>query len=202
MHLSLCINYSATVLFCCHAVVAQDCLTANGGPVPFYFLSGIGLHNRHYTGEQLIVTSYQFQCCGSVTRWQTYVYPARNNYYNIMFQVWRPGTTVETAMSYSLVGQDVYNNILLTGNGALVNRTLPTPTVISVQPGDLVGFYMTNVEGTQVHHGVQLDQNNHMQTMYYATTNSSIDYVNLGGSVWQIDSRNAPIFSIDIGKSI
>ena len=184
------------------SVVAQDCIIANGGEVPFYDLHGLGRHNRFSTGYQGIFTSYRFQCCGSVTRWQTYVYPALSNYFNIMFQVWRPGTTVETAMSYSLVGQDVYNNIQLTNNGALVDRTVPSSTVISVQPGDVIGLYTTNVAGTLVGHGVKLDQNNYMQTIYYARANSSIDFIKLEeGSVWQRDNRNAPVISVDIGKS-
>ena len=96
------------------------------------------------SGSQAIVTSYQFQCCGRVTRWQTYVAPSGgpmenlNGVYDITFQVWRPGPAVESDGCYSLVGEDMYENVMLE-QSQLVNRTVDSSTVISVQPGGCGG---------------------------------------------------------------
>ena len=56
--------------------------------------------------------------------------------YNITFQVWRPVPEVELNGCHSFVAHDRYNNIPL-GQDGLVDWTLPS--VISVQPGDVIG---------------------------------------------------------------
>ena len=121
---------------------AQDCLQASGGePLPFRDDSGSPLPS----GVQAIINTYQFECCGDITAWQTYVEPRRmglhrNGAYDIFFQVWRPSSTVQDNGCYSLVGENRFTSIRF-GNNDPVSETPEPSNIISVQPGDVVGYY-------------------------------------------------------------
>ena len=121
---------------------AQDCLQA-AGEAQFPFRDDNG-SPRLPSGSQAIITSYQFGCCGDITAWLTYVQPGggmvRNGVYDIFFQVWRPSPAVQDNRCYSLVGENRFTSIFL-GDGGLVSETPKPSNIISVQPGDVVGYY-------------------------------------------------------------
>ena len=77
--------------------------------------------------------------------------------YIIVFQVWRPSPSVELDGCYSLVESDAYTNIPLEGGG-LVTRDVPSSTVMSVQPGDVVGYFISSTQGEGRDEGIQLER--------------------------------------------
>ena len=143
---------------------AQECLrpATNNQDVPFQDL-GAGvprLASGRNMGVQAIITSYQFHCCGNVIAWQTYVEPGGDSYegaYDITFQVWRPSPTVNSDGCYGLVGENAFTSISSPNyiSGGRISVP-PEPTNrITVQPGDVVGFYAVSRLGSNA--GIQLD---------------------------------------------
>ena len=139
---------------------ARDYLQAAGGQL-LPFRDG-NRSPRLPSGSQAIITTYQFGCCGDITAWQTYVQPGggkhRDGVYDIFFQVWRPSPTVQDNGCYSLVGENRFTSIHL-GDDGLVSKTPKPSNIISVQPGDVVGYYTFSRDdpdnsGSQ---GIQLD---------------------------------------------
>ena len=62
------------------------------------------------------------------------------NYYTLDLQVWRPSPTFTGTGQYSLVGNNRFTNISLSGGVAIVT---PSPQdYIQFQPGDVLGFYI------------------------------------------------------------
>ena len=149
---------------------AQDCLQAAGKtPLPFRDENG---SPRLPSGSQAIITSFQFGCCGDITAWQTYVRPKRrrhrNRAYDIFFQVWRPSPTVQDNGCYSLVGENRFTSITF-GNNDPVSETPEPSNIISVQPGDVLGYYTFSRDdedniGSQ---GIQLDTDYTNDTVWY-----------------------------------
>ena len=193
-------------------VMSQGCFRED---IPFGDLGGGG-SERFPSLTLAIVTSYKFQCCGNITAWQTYVEPAGNNHrdrvYTINFQVWRPSPTVDSDGCYGIVEEDIYANIkLIEGENGLVNRTLAPSSFISVQPGDVVGYFTSlddNKDG-----GIQHDPEFNMESVWYHTHTDDDPLVSRGDSqlclfpvgedaVLRTFSSFGPIFSVDIGKYI
>ena len=138
---------------------AQDCLQAEGEEqLPFRDENSPPLPR----GSQAIITTYQFGCCGDITAWQTYVQPGgfqhSHGVYDIFFQVWRPSPTVQSNGCYSLVGENRFTSILLDDSG-LVSETPEPSNIISVRPGDVVGYYTFSrrAEDNSNSQGIQLD---------------------------------------------
>lgn len=120
-------------------------------------------------GSQAIVTSYQFQCCGNITAWQTYVLTKNvcgGCIVIVHFQVWRPSVSVLADGCYSLVGEVIYRNI--TSRDGLVNRTLQPDNFLTVEPGDVVGFYTSEREESRGGR-IQLDRNYHNESIWFTT---------------------------------
>ena len=120
---------------------AQNCLLAAGGrdtPV-----IGASSFPRLPNATQAIITSYKFGCCGNITAWQTFVQRGGGNHqqaYDITFQVWRPSPTMQETGCYSMVGKNRFANISLS-DGGLVRETPEPSNTLTVQPGDVVGYY-------------------------------------------------------------
>ena len=185
-------------------------MQSDSGEIPFRDLGGGGDSERVPTGRQVIITSYQFQCCGDITRWQTYVEPGgagSDGNYNIRFQVWRPGPGVASDGCYSFVAEDRYDSIPL-GQGGLVDRTVPG--VISVQPGDVLGYFMT--DGTRndgIRQGIQLEEREdgdgervwcNSRTLV-TTGDPATCLFRVGeGRILDTFTNSAPVISLDIGK--
>ncbi len=181
------------------------------GVIPFGDIATESLINQLQNIRQIIVTSYQFQCCGTITRWQTYVYPLgpnhRDGVYSIIFQVWRPSTPGADDGCYYMVGQDSYENIvLLEGTGGLVNRTVPQPSQLTVQPGDVVGFFVSALG--QNDGSIQFNQNAELgfdeeqawfNEVFLMTAGDTCPFPIGPGRVLSGSIRAAPVLSLDIG---
>ena len=181
---------------------------SDSGNIPFSDLGGGGDSERVPTGRQAIITSYQFQCCGNITRWQTYTEPGGGGHdgdYNIRFQVWRPGPAVATDGCYSLLAEDRYDSIPL-GLFGQVDRTVPG--AISVQPGDVLGYFMTystREDGRE--DGIQLKEreDDDGERVWYnsrtlVTTGDPCPFPVGEGRILDRFTNSAPVISVDIGK--
>ena len=127
--------------------------------------------------------------------------------YTIHFQVWRPSPTVgsDGAGCYSLVGENRFTGI------TLINRAVsetPEPTnIISVQPGDVVGYYAMSNRGDD--DGIQMNSADDSITIYYNEDNGG-NPISLGPDSCQVRAGDgglltsstsaAPQLSIDISK--
>ena len=123
-------------LFC--SISAQSCLTAGRREETRQFVPDddcLGLSSTTH----VIISSYVFECCGSITAWQTYFEPADDSrIYSISFQVWRPSPLDNEC--YSLVGENIFTIISI----GLVSETPEPSDILTVQPGDVVGCVMSN----------------------------------------------------------
>jgi hypothetical protein len=185
--------------------------SASEDGIPFRDLGGGGVSERIPTERQVIITSYQFQCCGNITRWQTYVLPGGNGQdgeYDIIFQVWRPTLGVENSGCYIVAGEDIYAEIDLSRDG-LVDRSLESVNYLTVQPGDVVGYYMIRKGRSGVDHGIQLEprEEDEGEAVWYSEIMTLITTGNvkkcLGrapGRTLKLFTNSAPVLSVDVGK--
>ena len=201
------------------AVLAQSdvtsfCLqsTTSDVPIPFEDLGGDGAP-RIPTERLVIVASYQFQCCGNITRWQTFVEPGgggQDGEYTIIFQVWRPGVGVGVDGCYSLIGQDIYAEIDL-GSDGLVDRTLEPEGFLPVQRGDVVGYFMFREGRTGERDGIQLQrrEDDEGEEVWYQSDPEPI-LTGSGTCLYSVGAENnralrsfttsAPVLSVDVGE--
>ena len=190
----------------------QDCLQAAGGEqLPFRDDNSSPCLP---SGSQAIITTYQFGCCGNITAWQTYVQPGgdghRDGEYDILFQVWKPSSAAQDNGCYSLVGENRFTSILLSGGG-LVSETPEPSNVISVQPGDVVGYYTfsRNYLDNRKEEGIQLDTGYTTDIVWYLAefdTNSiTLGATNcplpVGDQSDRVLTSNArPVLSVSLSK--
>ena len=189
------------------SVTAQQCLlTARGKVPPFEEIDDSPrLPNR----SQAIITSYMFRCCGNIIAWQTYVGPGSGilqGVYDITFQVWRPSPTVQGNDCYSLVGENRFNTTIYYGR---VNETPQPSNILTVQPGDVVGYY-TLIKRNSSKEGIQLNTTEQRDSVWYHTYESEPLF--LGGLYCQfpvgsetsrslMSSTNAaPVLSVSLCK--
>ena len=149
---------------------AQPCLQP-ATPNQDIDLEGDEIGNPHLPNStQAIITSYQFGCCGDITAWKAAVEPNGPSHmeggHTIHFQVWRPSPTVESDGCYSLVGENRFTSITLTDK--LVRET-PEPTnIITVQPGDVLGYY--SVHRQRLRAGIALSEDLDSEIVWYHTS--------------------------------
>jgi hypothetical protein len=195
-------------------VSGQQCLqSASVSGIPFEDLGPGRASERLPTERQVIITSYQFRCCGNITRWQTYVEPGEDTedgMYSISFQVWRPFSGAQDGRCYYTTGEDNYDQIDLGANG-LVDRTLEPANYLTVQPGDVVGYFMIREEMTDVMDGIQLDSridnDDGGEEVWYSDdsipelNNECLFSVGSGpGRTLRLFTNSAPVLSVDVGK--
>ena len=99
--------------------------------------------------HQAIIPSYRFTCCGNITEWGVDVHPGgfgHDRIYTLDLQVWRPSPTVQTTGCYSLVGNNRFTSISLANQVAIV--TPLSRSRIEFQPGDVLGFMLENIDGS------------------------------------------------------
>ncbi len=207
------------------AVMAQagSCLrSTSGADIPFGFLGGgrKGSESERVPRESLVaITSYQFQCCGNITAWQTYVHPEgarhRDGVYGITLYVLRPGSGVEEDGCYSIVGEDRYEDIqLLEEARGLVNRTLEPANFLAVQPGDVVGYYVTvkPEEGgppRPPNEGITLMKGGNETVWYFTNTpqnplmfaSSPCQFTVGNGRTLSSFTNSTPVLNVVMGKS-
>ena len=187
---------------------AQNCLlAAEGRDIPPFIDDN--MFPRLPNATQAIITSYIFGCCGNIIAWQTYVQPGgdnRQNDYDITFQVWRPSPTMQETGCYSMVGKNRFANISL-GVGGLVSETPKPSNTLTVQPGDVVGYY--TVSRDNKNDGIQIDSNSQRNDIVWY--NTIADDLNPGAInclfpveteiVRSLTSTSAaPVLSVDVCK--
>ena len=124
--------------------------------------------------------------------------------YSINFQVWRPTSTVDDdgAGEYSLVGENRFSSIRFPEGGHVSETPEPT-NVISVRPGDVVGFFQSSSRNNRFD-GIQLAPGfSNDRLLWYQTGFSRDTLITLvagnGGTL--VSSTNAgPMLSIDVCK--
>ena len=191
----------------------RSCLqSTTSEPIPFQDLGGGGGGGgdpEHIPTERLvIVASYQFQCCGNITGWQTFVESAVDRNYTIHFQIWRPGSEVAIDGCYSFIGQDIYADIDL-GSDGRVNKTMEPEGFLPVEPGDVVGYFMSREGRTCERDGIQLERRGEDEgeevwydTVPFATGSGSCQF-SLGteeGRTLRSFTNSAPVLRVDVGK--
>ena len=132
----------------------------------------------------------------------------QNGAYTIHFQVWRPSPTVgsDGAGCYSLVGENRFTSITFSNRGPISETPEPT-NIISVQPGDVVGYYV--LSSIDDEDGIQLDSADDSINIYYNEDNGG-NPISLGPDSCQVRAGDgglltsstsaAPQLSIDISK--
>ena len=125
----------------------------------------------------------------------------QNGEYSINFQVWRPSPTVgsDGAGEYSLVGENRFTSIRF-DDGVPISET-PRPTnVISVRPGDVVGFFQSSTRGDN--DGIQLQSEySNARRLWYQTDvpQGSLSTLVAGNGGTLMSSLNAgPILSVSV----
>ena len=186
-------------MFC---FAAQNCLQSDSGDIPFRDLADSGDLEVLPTGRQVIIASYQFQCCGHITRWRTYLNQRQD--YIIRFQVWRPGPAVEIDGCYNLIAEDIEDD-----NERRHVRRFVRNDMLSVQPGDVLGYYITEDQQMESRMGIQLEQRfgEDSERVWYGsdTLNSMgngclFSVGNEEGRTLNLSTNSAPVFSVDVGK--
>ena len=165
--------------------------------------------------SQVIIPSYQFQCHGNITAWETYVSPNgethRNGFYTIVFQIWRPSPTAAEDGCYSTIASDSFDNIVLLQNPqGLVSRTLTPADYIPVQPGDVVGYFLVDRDTNDDREGIQLEARTpgEGEEVWYQvfddirrTGRPSCEYTVGAGRNIPLLTSSAPLFNVVVGKS-
>ena len=97
-----------------------------------------------------------------------------NGVYSITFQVWRPNSPspVDNDGCYNMTGSNYFPNIVLPGDSddRVVRETPRAIDRIEVQPGDVIGFYLTTTTD-QKDNGIRFDEDYTEESVWYATGN-------------------------------
>ena len=132
-----------------------------------------------------------------------------NGAYNIHFQVWRPSPTVESDGCYSMVGENRFTSIMFDN---VIEATPEPRNLISVRPGDVVGYFHTTNEGFSASGGIQLQNELKRETIWYHTNTDADPLMATGdetcpfpvgvqaGRILRSSTSRGPIISLDIGK--
>ncbi len=137
-------------------LISTECLLASNGTLSLpNFGRPFSLRRFRMNSIQAIISSYQFNCHGVITEWATFVDPMRNQFcYSISFEVWRPGI-LSGDNCYVKVGANFVREVcslrlaFADPKRGLVNVTVPENERIYVEPGDVVGFNLTNMGNRQ-----------------------------------------------------
>ena len=108
---------------------------------------------------------------------------------------------------YSLIGQDTYADIEFGFNGR-VDRTLEPEGFLPVQPGDVVGYFMSRVGNIDERDGIQLEprEEDEGEEVWYqsdaAVLGSGCPFA-VGteeGRTFMSFTNSAPVLRVDVGE--
>ena len=133
--------------------------------------------------------------------------------YILDLQVWRPSPTVRTTGCFSLVGNNRFTSVLVSGG---VARVTPLPqNRIQFQPGDVLGFYVeSNRRNNAASRGVVTlsdyrtagDRGFETEEVWYANigniaaAGSDCPYAVGSNKVLKSSTNAAPVISVSMGK--
>ena len=121
--------------------------------------------------------------------------------------MWRPSPTVNIDGCYSRVGENRFEDISFPVGG-LVSETPAPSNIITVQPGDVVGYFVITILVTTFFSGIQLDTDYNDETVWYNERPLAANGVEtcpypIGSSMTLSGSTNAaPVLSVSISKYI
>ncbi len=131
--------------------IVQNCLkTNNRNRLPAfqgYTGDAGGSDRRIHHQHQAIIPSYEFNCCGNITKWGVDLNPDRDEAdktFNFILQVWRPSPTQKTEC-YSLVNDHSITSTNIGSNsqtGRVAKVTTLPHNQLQFEPGDVLGFYV------------------------------------------------------------
>lgn len=151
--------------------------------------------------------------------WHTYVQDKNTSdklEHKIHFQVWRPSSAVESDGCYSLVGENVFDDVRAEEDG-LISVTVPSDKVFTVSPGDVVGYFAHsdfNEEDISATNNteIKLDWSYTNETVWYHVNTAEDPLIINGGSSCFVQIGDggtlmssihaAPVLSIEMGKAI
>ncbi len=138
---------------------------------------------------QVLVTSYQFQCCGTVTMWRAYIGPENQD--TVQFQVWR---TLDGGC-YNNVGTNQFEGIQLSDNMILANVT--TENQIEVMPGDVIGYTLQREDNLESEFGILLSNKDSYQneSMWYVTPSEGREQTQCLQSATKVSNTTAGTLS-------
>ncbi len=181
---------------------AQGCVQANGGGN----LPGFSNPNNRdsivgMNPIQVIIKSYEFQCCGRVGVWAAYVQPGGGGHddgvYSINFQIWRP-MGVNTFVK---IGENSFPSLTLAAD-SLIRETPASSDQIDFQPGDVVGYYLEDNKNSDG--GVQFNAGFTSEELWYATSTPSLQNDNslvVGNTgALSVSTNLGPIISISLSE--
>ena len=111
-----------------------------------------------------------------ITEWAAHVERSgggsNNGFYSISFQVWRPNSPspVDTNGCYTMTGSNYFSDIVLDSVDRAVREAPPDSERIEVQPGDVVGFYLTTTD-PDYDNGIRFAEDYTEESVWYATGN-------------------------------
>ena len=166
--------------------------------------------------HQAIIPSYRFDCCGEITEWGADVEQGGGGdqmMYTLDFQVWRPDPNISSNGCYSLVGNNRFTQVPL--SGSLAQSLSPTSPGqrIQIQPGDVLGFYVESALDQPDERGVVLLRDGSVQGEYetekvwYADVNNLVFgnpmclYPVGPGRALSSSTNAAPVISVGFSKS-
>ena len=109
-----------------------------------------------------------------ITEWAAHVERSgaisNDGFYSISFQVWRPNSPspVDVDGCYTMTGSNSFPNIELDSDRAVRETPLASER-IEVQPGDVIGFYLTTIENED--NGIRFAEDYTEESVWYATSN-------------------------------
>jgi len=127
--------------------------------------------------------------------------------YSVRFQVWRPSPTVQTDGCYSMVGENVFSNIII-GEDRSINVNPEPSNIISARPGDVLGYY--TISNRNINDGIQLHEDLNNEEVWYHTNNDEDSLMFRGmecpfpvglNGVLTASTSLGPIISPMLGKS-
>ena len=150
-----------------------------------------------------------------ITEWGAFVASSgggnENGYYSITFQVWRPNSRspVDVDGCYTMMGSNHFPSIILDSDGRVRETPLASER-IDVQPGDVIGFYLSGTDNGN--NGIQFakDDDNVIpyteETVWYATStinsgnNPSCPFpVGVDGTL-SFSTSVAPLITVSVGE--
>ena len=99
---------------------------------------------------QVIIPSYQFDCCGRVAEWRIRVPNTIERFENsitIELQVWQPN--IKYPRCYRLVGNNSFTKF--SSINGIITLSPPPNNKIQAQPTDVLGLHVYGKPGLEVH---------------------------------------------------
>ena len=147
-------------------------------------------------GIQALVPMYQFSCHGKVTRWG--IATERQGKHSIGLQVWR-ATSRYGSYVYSLVGMNKFD-VQPSKIQGLYYITPPAMDQITVQPGDMIGFYLQNNVTIEDDFTIQYKPHANNVTLQFVMTDEPLTIIEETTLSIQM-LKTAPIITVDIGMN-